>query len=187
MANQTALRLRKITSVAPINEIIELSDFLKTLDSYDENGFGWPKQLMDARNYEEIRNLLAQLEEAENFNIKRFQEKGYVPQEVFWAQNESGQIIGMVKLRSILTPKMLREGGHVGMGLTRSARGKGYGTAILGEALKICQARGLQDVLVTIHATNVASRLMVEANGGKVWDVIRRDGRDVARYWICLH
>jgi predicted acetyltransferase len=51
---------------------------------------------------------------------------------------------------------------------------------MLGEALPVARALGLDQVLVTCDSDNVASRKVIEANGGRYEDI--RGNK--LRYWI---
>jgi len=82
-----------------------------------------------------------------------------VPQLTFWLYAD-GAPAGMCKLRTILTDKLLEEGGSIGYAVRPSRRGKGYGKAMLGLLLEEARALGLEKVLVTIHRGNEPSRRM---------------------------
>ncbi len=68
------------------------------------------------------------------------------------------------------------------------ARGQGYGKLILRLALEECRQLGIWRVLLTVIEDNLASIRVVEANAGRLDDMIDDpDGRGrLRRYWISL-
>lgn len=79
-----------------------------------------------------------------------------------------------------MTDLLRDSGGHIGYDVRPTARRRGYASAMLGEALPVARALGLDQVLVTCDSDNVASRKVIEANGGRYEDT--RDNK--LRYWI---
>ena len=73
-----------------------------------------------------------------------------------------------------------KHGGNIGYSIRPSERGKGYGTKMLKEMLKIAKGCGLDKALLTVADDNIPSRRVVENNGGELYDIL--DGR--CRYWI---
>lgn len=113
---------------------------------------------------------------------------GLVPQTVFWALNEDGEVVGMVRLRHHLNDRLLIHGGHCGYYVRSDQRRKGYGTEML--KLALCELRrlGVTRALITVDRTNAASIEVVEANGGRFADVSNdpETGVNCNRYWINL-
>lgn len=177
--------LRKIPLTVSIAEVLKLQQFLATIDHYTENGFEWPTRLINAQNLEALREQLAILETKER-PLPEELAHGYVPQEILWIHNRDGEIVGLVKVRTMLTPKLLREGGHIGYGIAPQHRGKGYAIAALQEAVQYCQKQHeLYDLLLTAHVDNLASRHIIETVGGKKWDTLPDGkGSGMVRYWI---
>jgi predicted acetyltransferase len=112
----------------------------------------------------------------------------YVPQTMFWAIDDDGLVVGMVRMRHYLNDKLLIEGGHIGYYIKTDQRGKGYGTEALRLALAELAGLGEPRALVTVDVNNAPSIKVIEANGG-VPDGSSTDlesGREVLRYWIEL-
>ena len=113
---------------------------------------------------------------------------GRVPYSHFWLVTGQGRVIGTSRLRHYLVPHLEKEGGHIGYDVRPSGRGRGYGTRLL--ALTLCEARrmGLSRVLVTCDEDNLASRRVIEKNGGELASrgISERTGKPVLRYWIDL-
>jgi predicted acetyltransferase len=104
---------------------------------------------------------------------------GFVASTTLWYAD--GDVYhGRLTIRHRLTPLLLEEGGHIGYDVRPSSRHRGYATAMLAEALPIARALGICDVLLTCDDSNIASRSVIERNGGVLEDV--RSGK--RRYWI---
>ncbi len=107
---------------------------------------------------------------------------GFVAATERWITHHEGsaEYLGRISLRHTLTPLLLTWGGHIGYAVRPSARGRGYATAALAAMLPVCRARGIDPVLVTCDVDNMASRRVIERNGGLYEDT--REGK--RRYWV---
>lgn len=112
---------------------------------------------------------------------------GELPYEDFWLM-DGEEWIGKLTLRTTINTKFLHAGGHIGYEIRPSKRHRGYGTALLRLGLEKARERGLQRVLLTCDETNIASRKVIENNGGKLENAVQVEGQTVLkmRYWINL-
>lgn len=100
---------------------------------------------------------------------------------------DDDRYLGSISLRHELTPFLFDEGGHIGYGLRRSARGRGLGSWALRRMLVQARNRRMSTVLVTCDDDNIASSRTIEACGGVREDIRRNEvGRVYRRYWIAL-
>jgi len=113
------------------------------------------------------------------------QEPDLVP-ETFWWLVEGDEFIGVTSVRHELTESLRKVGGHIGYAIRPLKRRMGYGRLILELALEKAKELGLRRVLVTCDADNIASRKIIESNGGVLEDEIEADGVRKLRYWIDL-
>ncbi|WP_246216042.1 GNAT family N-acetyltransferase [Microvirga makkahensis] len=77
--------------------------------------------------------------------------------------------------------------GHIGYSVVSWKPRRGYATAALGLLLPIAQEEGLERVLITCKETNVASRRVIEANGGVLDRVEPMEGMPCEMrlfYWV---
>lgn len=114
-----------------------------------------------------------------------------VPQTVLLlARATPGQVrlVGVAKLRHMLTPALEDIGGHIGYSIRPSERGKGYGVRILALTLECARDLGLTHVLLTCDSDNIHSARIIQRNGGVLtsegYSPLR--GARVSRYWIAL-
>ncbi|TFG47244.1 MAG: GNAT family N-acetyltransferase, partial [Candidatus Brocadiia bacterium] len=112
---------------------------------------------------------------------------GWVPANTYWLICED-RIVGTCNLRHELNDFLKNFGGHVGYSIRPTERGKGYGNLILGLSLEKARDLGIKRVLVTCDDNNIASARVIENNGGKLADKIKKDDTEVLlrRYWIDL-
>lgn len=127
-----------------------------------------------------VQSLLGQIDPAKL-------QPGMVPFRQFWLVDE-GVYIGRLNLRHELNEQLLRMGGHIGYDIRPGRRRQGYGTEILRLGLEKAKALGLQRVLLTCNQDNIASKKIIEHNGGKLENIIELEGHPVKvlRYWIDL-
>jgi predicted acetyltransferase len=93
---------------------------------------------------------------------------------------EGTTYLGTVIIRHRLTPALEREGGHIGYHVVPSHRRRGHARRMLAQALVVCQQLGLGQVLVTCAVDNLASRRVIEANGGMLARIVEGE----AHYWL---
>lgn len=104
---------------------------------------------------------------------------GFVPMTTLWWA-EGDRFIGRLAIRHRLTPALEEQGGHIGYDVRPSARRQGHATAMLAAALPIARSLGIDRALIMCDLTNVASRRVIEANGGRLIGITERK----RRYWV---
>ncbi len=120
-------------------------------------------------------------EHAEGKHMK----EGYVPETVLWLVEEA-EYIGRVSIRHRLNDHLLKLGGHIGYDIRPSMRKKGYGMLILQLALPKAKELSIDRVLLTCDDCNIASRKIIEKNGGVLENQVPNPegGPDKLRFWI---
>jgi predicted acetyltransferase len=104
---------------------------------------------------------------------------GRVPQTtLWWVAGE--EYLGRITIRHRLTSGLREWGGHIGYDVRPSARRRGHATAMLAAALPVSRALGIDPALLTCDEDNIASRKVIEANGGVLED--KRGGK--LRFWV---
>jgi len=112
---------------------------------------------------------------------------GYVPHTTYWLIDKN-KYIGRVDIRHWLTQQLLLEAGHIGYNIRPSKRRQGYGKKILELALPKAKELGITKVLITCDETNLASKKVIEANGGNFENSVFLSSNRPRklRYWIVL-
>ncbi len=104
---------------------------------------------------------------------------GMVPQTTLWWV-EGVTYLGRLSIRHRLTDHLLRFGGHIGYEVRPTARRQGHATAMLRASLPYAFRLGIDPALLTCDDTNVASRLVIERNGGRFENQMGVK----LRYWV---
>ena len=89
-----------------------------------------------------------------------------VPQTLYFAVNDSNELIGAVSIRHYLNERLFVDSGYIGYGVRPSQRGKGYAKKILFLAIEKLYEKGIYEILVTCAADNIGSMKTILANGG---------------------
>lgn len=97
----------------------------------------------------------------------KYLKPGFVNQTVLWLVS-GNKFLGEVNIRHRLTDHLKKIGGHIGYYVRPDERQKGYGKLLLKLALKKAKALGIRNVVVTCDITNLGSKKIIEANGGKL-------------------
>ncbi len=174
---------RKKVKCEIIEPSIELQEsFLSALAEYTSEKKPLDEGVADPGN--DFAGFVQHLkDDSRGINMK----PGRVPQTTYWIVDRDGYA-GRVSIRHELNENLLRIGGHIGYGIRPSKRGLGYGNKALELVLPKARALGLKRVLLTCDSTNVASKKIIEANGGIFEnEVIGEEGKpSKLRYWIEL-
>ncbi len=97
---------------------------------------------------------------------------------VWWVEGDN--YLGRASIRHSLTPWLREFGGHIGYVVRPSARRRGHATQMLAAVKPVAARLGIDSALVTCDDTNVASRRVIEANGG----VFEDQRGEKLRFWM---
>lgn len=104
---------------------------------------------------------------------------GRVPCTTWW-WIEGAEYLGRIAVRHRLTEHLWELGGHIGYDVRPTARRQGHATAMLAAVLPLAHDLGVDPALLTSDVDNVASRRVIEINGGRLED--ERHG--TYRFWL---
>jgi len=125
-----------------------------------------------------------------NGDTKEYDGYGWVPTYNFWLTNMNNEILGVVRIRTSLINESVRIfAGHIDYDISPLSRRRGYGTTLLKLALeKAATMFKLDKVLITCDDDNIASKKIIENNGGIFESKILKEEneRQRIRYWITL-
>ena len=110
-----------------------------------------------------------------------------IPQSHFWLI-DGNEFIGILSLRRGPDETFIRISGHIGYQVRPSKRRRGYGKELLRQGLQKAKELGFTRILLTCDEDNIASKKVIESNGGQFENAIVVDGALVKklRYWIDL-
>jgi len=162
--------------------------FLAAMAEFQSEGLGGPDD--DSNTGQAIRAYATRWADPAEFAryLRELQDEarepppqhgGRVPQTTLWWVS-GGDYLGRISIRHRLTARLSEIGGHIGYDIRPSARQRGHATAMLAAALPVTHSLGIDPALLTCDENNVASRKVIEANGGVVED--KRSGK--LRYWV---
>ena len=89
----------------------------------------------------------------------------FLPATMYWLVDDDN-IIGRSQIRHELNDHLRTVGGHIGYAIRPSKRNQGYGKEILRLTIEKATEMGIHEILVTCDETNIASRKIIESNGG---------------------
>lgn len=156
--------------------------FIKMLNDYNDKGDDRISSRYSRANYE-FQSYIDYLKKREKgINL----EAEDVASSEWWLLNENKDILGTVRLRYELNETNYDEGGNIGYDISPRHRRKGYGKLILKLILEKAKDLGFKRVLITCDFDNLASKNIIEHNGGKLENTIisKESGKEVLRYWI---
>lgn len=94
------------------------------------------------------------------------------PYNSFWFIDSRDKIVGISRLRKGLNEWTKKSIGHIGFDVRPSERRKGYANQILNLTLKEAKIRGHKKLLIITDTDNIATKKVIETNGGKLIDEI---------------
>ena len=125
------------------------------------------------------------LEELKKRSSKDTVPEGLVPSSTYLGIREKDNyIVGMIDIRHCLNDFLLQAGGHIGCGVRKFERKKGYAKQMIKLALEKCNELKIEKVLITCNDDNIASEKSIVSCGGILEDIRTFDGKNYKRFWI---
>ena len=113
--------------------------------------------------------------------------EGLVPSSTYLGIREKDNyIVGMIDIRHYLNEYLTQVGGHIGYGVRKTERNKGYAKQMLKLALEKCKELKIKKVLITCDEDNIASEKVILSTNAKLEDIRNVDGENKKRFWIEL-
>lgn len=98
---------------------------------------------------------------------------------------DDDEIIGAANIRHNLNDRLKKVGGHVGYGIRKKYRGKGFGNKLLKKSLDYLSRIGVQEALITCDQDNEVSVAVIKYNGGEeIEPSTLDDGKVIRRFQI---
>ncbi|MFZ5351172.1 MAG: GNAT family N-acetyltransferase [Bacillota bacterium] len=154
--------------------------YLEALKEYQAEGLYLKYDIDELRN--DFAAFIVELREREDSKYT-----GRVPETILWLIDE-GEYIGRISIRHSLNERLLKYGGNIGYDIRPSKRQAGYGCSILRLGLMKARILGLSQILLTCSSDNLASKKIIEKNGGVfescIWS--EEDNTSILRYWFYM-
>ena len=109
----------------------------------------------------------------------------WVVTDTFFAEDESGRIVGIIDLRHTLNA-FLCDFGHCGYSVLPSARRQGYATEMLRQITEIARAAGMPSLQLSAERDNLPSVRTIIKNGGVYERSFEFEGEQADVYRIML-
>ena len=127
------------------------------------------------------------LEELKKRSCEDTVPEGLVPSSTYLGIREKDNyIVGMIDIRHYLNEYLTQAGGHIGYGVRKTERNKGYAKQMLKLALEKCKELKIKRVLITCDEDNIASEKVILSANAKLEDIRNVDGENKKRFWIDL-
>jgi predicted acetyltransferase len=101
-------------------------------------------------------------------------------------REEDDKLIGIINIRHSLNEYLYNYGGHIGYCVKKNERRKGYAKEMLKMVLEKCARLGLEKVLITCDANNIASAKTIKSCGGVLENEVPLEDTVIQRYWVDL-
>lgn len=143
------------------------------------------------RDFEKIDTLTFEewIADLEKNKDEKNMPASYSPHTLYLAINDDDELVGAIGLRWKEVPALMTFGGLIGYSIRPSQRGKGYASEMLSLALDKFKSANINNVLITCKDFNIASKKVIEKNGGIFENVYKNDddGYNYLRYWIKIN
>jgi len=88
---------------------------------------------------------------------------GFVPSSTYWLV-EGSELIGVSNLRHYLNDRIRHHGGHIGLSVRPSYRGRGLGNVLLSLTIQEARKKDIAPIHIHCHKSNTASVRMIARN-----------------------
>lgn len=109
--------------------------------------------------------------------------EGYVPATTYWLV-ENDELVGVSNLRHHLNDRILESGGHIGLGIRPSSRGRRLSIKLLELTIQEARKMNIEKIHIHCHKSNEASSRMIRAVGAELESEVQEMGSSelVQRY-----
>ena len=153
-------------------------------DSYDR----YIKDLGSEERYPfpldfDYSNFEKYLEKIEDFALGKNLPEGYVQSTTLWLVEEN-EIVGVTNIRHELNSSIRHIGGHIGLSIKPSARGKSLGVKLMKMSILFLKDLGVNKVHIHCEKSNTASSKTIQACGGVLESEVSHNKEIIERYIV---
>ncbi len=161
---------------------------VKPSKKYQTSYLGYIKELGDEERYPfpldfAYDDFDALLEKLENFALGKKMPTGYVASTTLWLV-ENEEILGVTNLRHKLNKQIMFCGGHIGLSIRPSQRGKSLGNKLMNLSIKKLHCMGVNQIHIHCYKSNLKSAKIIMNNGGVLDSEINDKEKIVQRYIV---
>ena len=110
--------------------------------------------------------------------------EGFVPSSTYWLV-ENGELIGVSNLRHYLNERIKKSGGHIGLGVRPSFRGRGFGHLLMALTIQEARRKSIREIHIHCHKNNEASVRMIISNGGVLdSEITGRESEEIVQRYV---
>ena len=113
-------------------------------------------------------------------------QNGFVPSTLFFLINDNKRILGAIHFRHYLNDRLYANGGHIGYGVRKSERRKGYAHEMLKSLISEIKKYSIKRVMITCDDDNIGSIRTIESCGGVLQDKVEFENVMTRRYWLVV-
>ena len=161
--------------------------YVDEIIKYKEESLAESPLINGSAGLDRLSSIEIWLEELNKRSCEDTVPKGLVPSSTYLAVREKDNyIVGMIDIRHYLNEYLTEAGGHIGYGVRKTERNKGYAKQMLKLALEKCKELKIKKVLITCDEDNIASEKVILSANAKLEDIRNVDGENKKRFWIDL-
>lgn len=132
------------------------SSFEKNENGFENNAYGY--------SFEEFKKYV---DEQKDMSLGKNLKSGYVPATAY-ILNDNGKYVGIFNLRHFLNESLENGAGHIGYGVSKIYRNKGYGSNGLRLTLEKAKNIGIDEVYMSVLKNNEYSIMVQKKNGAYI-------------------
>ncbi|MDN3652897.1 GNAT family N-acetyltransferase [Thalassotalea ponticola] len=163
-------------------------DLILPTERYKQSYIDYVEELGDENRYPfvmdfdhgDFSHMLAKIND---FSMGVNLPSGFVQSSTYWLI-ESGELVGVSNIRHRLNQQIRHCGGHIGLGIRPSYRGRGYGTELMSLSIAKLNDLGVSPIHIHCYKDNVASAKAITGNGGVLTSELVLDNQIVQRYVV---
>ncbi len=161
--------------------ILPTKEYRNSYEAYieelgDEERYPFPMDF-DYSDFEKMLAKISDFSKGENLP------SGYVQSSTLWLV-DAGNLIGVTNIRHRLNKEIEHCGGHIGLGIRPSYRGKGYGRKLMSLSIAKLNVLGVDSIHIHCYKGNLASAKAITSNGGQLVSELPLESKVVQRYLV---
>lgn len=157
-------------------------------EKFQESYISYIKELGNEERYPfpldfEYADFLGLLKKLDNYAKGIAIPNDAVPSTTYWLM-QNDEIIGVTNLRHFLNQQITFCGGHIGLGIRPSYRGKGFGHILMEKSIHQLNAMGVEAIHIHCYKENLASSAIIIANGGELKSEFSDNDKIIQRFVV---